>query len=120
MASASEKRDTKRRKFRYYMQIVDDTTEQAYGHLSDISQNGFKLDSQVAIVPNKDFHLRVELTSEMSDKPFLTFVARSRWCRPDEFTPNLYNVGFEIIKIGPTDANIFKNIYEKYGSDSIW
>ena len=39
-----DKRKINRRDFTYYMQVIDDSTKQIIGYLSDISTGGFKLD----------------------------------------------------------------------------
>ncbi len=111
----SERRNIERREFSYYMRLVDNDTQELIGHLMDISSGGFKLDSQRPIAPNKDFHLRMDLTSEVADKPFMVFVARSKWCEIDPLDPFVYNVGFQLINISPSDFNIIKRMIEKYG-----
>ncbi|GAB4492778.1 MAG: hypothetical protein Fur0016_27560 [Anaerolineales bacterium] len=116
-----ERRTTPRRKFSYYMRVMDDVTEQLVGHLADISPRGFKLDCSQAFPDEKDFRLRMDLTSDISDKPYIVFTARSKWCKPDSTEPFVYNVGFEIINISLSDGKIFQTIVEKYGSpESRW
>jgi hypothetical protein len=106
-----------RREFFYYTQLVEDQTQQVVGHLSDISSGGFKLDSQQRIPVNKDFQFRLNLTSEVADKPFMLFMARSRWCRIDPIDPYVYNIGFQLIHISPGDLEIFNRMMEKYGRE---
>lgn len=112
----AERRTTPRREFSYYMRVVDDETEQLVGHLADISPRGFRLDCSQSLPLNKDFRLRMDLTSEVADKPFITFAARSKWCKPDSMDPFVYNVGFEIVSISMTDGKIFQTIVERFGS----
>ena len=110
-----ERRNLNRKDFSYYMQLVDSDTQQMVGHLVDISSGGFKLDSQSPIPLNKDFRLRMDLTSEVADKPAMAFVARSKWCEVDPLDPFIYNVGFQLINISPGDREIIKRMIEKYG-----
>jgi len=110
-----ERRNLERNDFSYYMQLVDSDTQQMVGHLVDISSGGFKLDSQSPIPVNKDFRLRMDLTSEVADKPTMSFVARSRWCQVDPLDPFIYNVGFQLINISPGDREIINRMIEKYG-----
>ena len=110
-----ERRNLERKDFSYYMQLVDSDTQQMVGHLVDISSGGFKLDSQSPIPVNKDFRLRMDLTSEVADKPTMSFVARSRWCQVDPLDPFIYNVGFQLINISPGDREIISRMIEKYG-----
>jgi hypothetical protein len=98
------------------MRVMDGVNGQLVGHLADISAGGFKLDSATAIPINKDFRLRVDLTSEVASKSFMTFAARSKWCRPDAIDPTSFNVGFQITNMSPSDFQIFNRMFEKYGS----
>lgn len=106
-----------RREFAYYQKVVDDETLQMIGHLADISSGGFKLDSQKPLPVNKDFRFRLNLSSEVADKPSMVFVARSRWCKVDPLDPYIYNVGFQLIHIAPGDLEIFNRMMEKYGRE---
>lgn len=111
----TEKRNLKRRAFSYYMQAVDDNTEQPVGYLADISSRGFRLDCRQQIPINQNYSLRFELTDEVAEKSFMVLVARSKWCRLDEVDPFVYNVGFQLISVDPEDAAIFRRIVAKYG-----
>jgi len=111
----SERRSVERREFSYYMRLVDNDTQELVGHLMDLSSGGFKLDSQKPIPPEKDFRLRMDLTSEVANKPSMVFVARSKWCQQDPLDPFVYNVGFQFINISPSDFNIINRMIEKYG-----
>ena len=59
----------------------------------------------------------MNLTSEVADKPFMVFVARSKWCKVDPLDPYIYNVGFQLIHISPGDLEIFNRMMEKYGRE---
>lgn len=106
-----------RKDFFYYMQLIDNETKQVVGHLSDISTGGFKLDSQKPIPTNKDFQFFMNLTGEVAEKPFMVFLARSRWCRIDPIDPYTYNIGFQLTRIAPEDLEIFNRMMEKYGRE---
>ena len=123
-----ERRKVSRRNFSYYMRMMDDKTGVLVGHLTDISTGGFKIDSQKPIQANQEFNFRIELPSEVANKTFMVFSARSRWCARDNIDPTSYNVGFQIINITPGDFEIFARMFEKYGtqgnnkssSDYLW
>ena len=111
-----ERRTTKRRKFGYYMRVINNTTSELAGYLSDISSRGFKLDSQKPLLVNKDYTLRLDLTPDISDRSFILFIARSKWSQPDPLDPNSNIQGFQVISISPHDEEIFIRILEKYGT----
>jgi hypothetical protein len=110
-----DRRHLERKDFSYYMRLIDNDTQNLVGHLVDISSGGFKLDSQGPIPINKDFRLRMDLTSEVADKPAMIFVARSKWCEVDPLDPFIYNVGFQLVNISPTDLEIINRLMAKYG-----
>lgn len=111
-----ENRKIERRRFTYYMQVLDASTTKLVGHLADISDQGFKLDSQHAIPAGKDFRLYINLSRDIADKTLLTFAARSKWCKPDLYDLTSYVVGFEIVNMLPADHIIFHRMFEKYGA----
>ena len=104
-----------RKDFSYYMQLFDNETQELVGHLADISSGGFKLDSLSLIPPNTDIQFRLDLTREVANKPFMVFVARSKWCKVDPLDPFCYNVGFQLISISPENIEIFNRMTENYG-----
>jgi hypothetical protein len=116
-ASREKHNRPSRRDFNYYQKVVDNETLQMIGHLADISSGGFKLDSQKPLPINKDFQFRLNLSSEVADKPSMIFVARSRWCKVDPLDPYIFNVGFQLIHIAPGDLEIFNRMMEKYGKE---
>jgi len=98
------------------MRVMDNFAHEHIGYLSDISARGFKLDSSQPIRVHHDYSLRLDLTPEISDKPYIVFTARSIWSNPDPLDPNTYVEGFEIVNITPADDEIFRRIVEKYGT----
>ena len=112
----AEKRNLKRRPFSYYMQAVDNITQQVIGYLADISPRGFRLDCKKPIQVEQEYELRMDLTDDVANKAFMILLARSKWCRLDELDPFVYNIGFEVVSIEPEDAAIFQRIIEKYGA----
>jgi len=112
---SEERRQLSRRRFSYYMCVTDDATGKMLGHLSDISTGGFKLDSTKPVPVNTDFRLRVEQTGQISNKTYIAFTARARWCRVDGYDPNIYNVGFQITSMAPVDHDVFAKMFSTYG-----
>ena len=117
-----ERRFVKRRRFTYYMRVLDNHTQQVVGYLANISPKGFQLDCPQPITANKDYSFRLDLTPDISDKNFITFSARCRWGKPNENDPFSFDAGFQIIGISSYDNEIFQRIVTKYGSqsDELW
>jgi hypothetical protein len=109
-----EKRRTKRRYLLYYMRVYDVTTRQQIGNLVDITPRGIMVVSEHPILEGQVTRLRMELTADVSEKPFMEFSVRSRWCKPD-INPHMYNTGFEILELPPEDAKIILHIIKEFG-----
>ena len=114
----TERRKLDRRTFSYYMRLMNENTGELVGHLADISTGGFKMESLKPIQPNMNFRFRIELSSEVANYPFMVFGARSAWCQMDHIDKSLYNVGFQITDITPSNLEIFSRMFERYGSQS--
>lgn len=113
----ADKRKINRRDFTYYMQVTDELSKHLIGYLTDISTGGFRLDCTRQIAAGQDFRMQIQLTSDIADKNSMSFIARSKWCHRDHIDPNTYNVGFEIIRMAPSDIVIFQRMFDKYGAE---
>ncbi|MFZ1850775.1 MAG: PilZ domain-containing protein [Nitrosomonas sp.] len=111
----AERRKLTRRNLSYYMRVLDEVSGKLIGHLSDISTGGFKLDCSRPVPLKKDFRLRIDQTNEISNKSYMSFSARAMWCQVDQFDPNTYNVGFQIVDMTPADYDIFIKMFNTYG-----
>jgi hypothetical protein len=116
---AVERRKLSRRNFSYYMRVLDDVTLKLIGQLSDISTGGFKLDCERPVPLNVDFRLRIDLTSEISNRSYISFTARAMWSQADQHNHNTYNVGFRIINMPSADYDVFIKMFNTYGVKSV-
>lgn len=114
--SQREKRTTSRKKFDFYMRVLNDDTQEILGHMVEVSAVGLRLETTAPLPPNQDYYLRVELTPDLGNVPYIIFIARTRWCNIDNIQPNLYHCGFSVVEIMPEDKEVFLRILEKYGS----
>jgi hypothetical protein len=108
-----ERRKIKRRFLLYYSRIFDASGRILIGHLVDITREGLMLVSERPHEPNQVFQFKLELTTDVSDEPYLIFTARSVWCQPD-IDPHFYNTGFKLLDIAPKDAEIIQRINDLY------
>lgn len=111
-----ERRTTPRRNVSFYMRVLNDDTGEILGHMVEVSSIGLRLETVGQLPLNRDFYMRLELTPDLGDVPYIVFLARSKWCKIDDIQPNLYRVGFELIEILPEDKDIFLRVLRKYGS----
>jgi len=98
------------------MRIIDIGANQLIGHLADITLQGLKMDSQKPLPVKKEYRLRINTTADVADIDFIEFVACTRWCQLDPLQTGLFEIGFEILKIDPHDAEIVQRIVEKYSA----
>ncbi|HTX89999.1 MAG TPA: PilZ domain-containing protein [Anaerolineales bacterium] len=109
-----DKRKTRRRYLLYYMRIYDGDSRQQIGNLVDITPEGAMILTEDPVEVGKTLHLRMELTVEVAEKPFMDFTARTIWCEQD-VAPHLYNCGLEIQEIQPEDIKIIRRIIKEFG-----
>ena len=114
----AEKRNSNRREFTYYMPILDVASGAIIGHLTDISEHGFRIDTKYRIPVGNVLNLRLNLGSELTKKGAIFFQAQSRWSQVDPMEPTLYNVGFEVTKINPEDDLVYQAMVERYSKPS--
>ena len=110
-----ERRHTQRKKFGFYMKVLDDETENIVGHLVDVSVDGFRLETSEPLPLKKEYHMHMELTPDISDKLFMFIAGRTIWCKADTIMPNMHHVGFLITSISEHDKEIYQRLLETYG-----
>jgi hypothetical protein len=96
------------------MRVMDEATGSLIGHFADISTGGFKVDSSRPVTVNASYRLRIDQMGGISNKSFITFMARARWCKVDPFDPNLYNIGFQITEMTPSDYDVYVKMVSSY------
>ena len=109
-----DKRKIDRRFLLYYMRVYDTATRQQIGNLVDITPQGIMVVSEHPLPEGQTTRLRMELTEDVSEKPFMEFAATSKWSEPD-IIPNMYNTGFEILDLTPEDSRIIHHIIDEFG-----
>lgn len=114
----SERRKENRRKFTYYMRVLDANTSEVVGYLTEISPLGIQVDCEKPFPIGVNYKLRLDLTTDIANKNNMVINGLTKWCQADKFTPNAYNVGFEVEITARDDAEIFQKMIEKYGLEN--
>ncbi|MBM3152113.1 MAG: PilZ domain-containing protein [Chloroflexi bacterium] len=109
-----ERRRIHRKYLMYYTRIYDMPKGDLIGHLVDITPGGAMVISEHPIPAGRQFELRMELSMDVTEKPYMSFQARSIWCQQD-IDPRFYNTGFELTGVSSDDAAIIEAIVEAYG-----
>ena len=109
-----DKRKIKRRFLRYYTRVYDAYTRQQIGNLVDINPRGKMVVSEHLLPQGENTRLCIELTDEVTEKPFMEFSAHNKWCKPD-IIPNMFNTGYEILDLTPENSKIIHQIIQEFG-----
>jgi len=109
-----DKRKVKRRYLLYYARVYDAANRQQIGNLVDITPIGAMILSPNPIPEGQRMRLRIELSDDVANKPYMDLPVRTKWHRPD-LDPSKYDIGFEIESISEEDVGIIKRIVEIYG-----
>ncbi|MCP4715014.1 MAG: hypothetical protein GY868_07845 [Deltaproteobacteria bacterium] len=109
-----EKRRLQRRHLIYYLRVLDDQTDALIGYLVDISTQGILIMSDTPIELNKTYNLKMILQSEMTDREYMHFNAKS--VRNDKsVNSDFHDTGFELLNVGPEDFKGIEGIIEELG-----
>ncbi len=110
----AERRKVKRRYLLYYGRVYDGDIKKQLGYLVDITERGFMLLSDESFPIGATREFQIEVTSDISERPYIKVSARSVWCEPD-IDPSRYNTGFEITALKPEDVEVINKIVQVYG-----
>ncbi|MBN2385383.1 MAG: PilZ domain-containing protein [Anaerolineales bacterium] len=109
-----ERRKATRHTLIYYMRVFNVETRNLVGYLVDIAPNGIMLLCDDPVTVDRSISARLELSEDITDKPYLHFTAKCVWCKPD-LDPHFFNAGFEIQEIDPEDSQLIERIVKNYG-----
>ncbi|HUI87840.1 MAG TPA: PilZ domain-containing protein [Anaerolineales bacterium] len=109
-----ERRKIKRRHLLYYGRVYDENVRKLLGYLIDITESGFMLLSEEAYPVGVTRRLKLEVTEDIGQGPYIDLMAKSVWCEPD-VDPAHFDTGFQIEEIKASDKDLISTIIEKYG-----
>lgn len=110
----NERRKIPRKYMMYYTRIFKMPGGVLLGHLVDITSAGAMVISEAPIPTEQIFRVKLELSPDVSENPYIVFDARSVWCKKD-VDPRFYNTGFEILEPSESQIAIIERIIEAYG-----
>lgn len=110
----AERRKIPRKYMMYYTRIFKMPGGVMIGHLVDITSAGAMVISEDPIPVDKVYNLKLELSPDVSEIPFIIFTARSVWSNPD-VDPRFHNTGFEILDPTQEFISISERIIDAYG-----
>jgi hypothetical protein len=90
-----DNRQVERKYLVFYLRVFDCLNAKVLGHVVNISSKGLMMLSDEAIPLSKEYQLRMQLPTEVSDHGEIIFNAVSCWCKKDR-NPDFYVAGFKI------------------------
>jgi len=109
-----DRRSEKRKFLLYYTRVFDTQSHVQVGNLVDITSMGAMLISPTPVPIGVDFDLKLELSAEVAEIPFMEIKAQSLWCHAD-IDPTLFNSGFKFLDVSPENATIIHDIVNTFG-----
>lgn len=99
----------------FYLDVVNQQTQELLGHLGDISKDGIMILAQKPILFNKikDISIRLPNFEEFSKKT-IDVQVEIRWMKPDA-NPSIHRIGCHFIKLNPEDIPIIEQVQEVLG-----
>lgn len=103
-----------RHQLKFFLQVFNRFTDQPIGSLGNVSDGGLMLISQLPMLVDANFELRIKLPDIDGFPSFIDLTARCLWCREDA-TPNYYDSGF-ILYQPPADYAGLISALQRYFS----
>ncbi|MFC1534036.1 PilZ domain-containing protein [Thermodesulfobacteriota bacterium] len=111
------KRSSERKGLKVFLKVFDEMTDQLFGYLVDISNEGIMVTREQGVEIDSDFQLRVVLPAEIEGKKESRFSTQSRWSEKDSET-EFFNAGFQFVDLSPSDKMIIKRLMQNFCFDT--
>ena len=90
-------RHIERHQLTYYLKVFNRITDKPMGYIGNVSLDGLMLISQVPMMVDERFELRMKIPSKNGEERHVDFSAHCHWSRED-VTPGSYDSGFSLIE----------------------
>jgi hypothetical protein len=115
MAGTEKRGSNRRRQQRWplflYLRVYDVDGGALLGHMVDVHDEGMMLVSRAPIPLDHDYHLKVELPTEMASREPIRLRARSVR-RNRDLNPELYDTGFALTSVSPPQTARLRTLIE--------
>jgi hypothetical protein len=89
-------RRIERHQLPYYLTVFNRITDKPMGSIGNVSLDGLLLISQLPILLNARFDMRLKIPGRTGHLHFIDFHATCQWCRED-VTPGSFDSGFALL-----------------------
>ena len=107
-------RRIERQQLPYFLNVYNRFTDKTVGNLGSVSHDDLMLVSQLPMMINVDFELRLKIPGNDGALQFIDFTARCLWCHED-VTPNYYDAGF-VLQRAPVEYHQLVDDVRRYFS----
>ncbi len=111
----SERRESKRRYLKDYLQIVNRKNDEIIGYLVNITKDGLMIISENPLATNRMYQLRVITPQGFKETKYIDLDIRCIWCEKDKIKPHLYAAGFSICNLNETNVELIQHLINQYG-----
>jgi len=91
----TQNRRIERHQLPYYLKVFNRFTDKPMGYIGNISREGLLMISQLPMLVNARFELRLKIPGQDGQMHFVDFDARCQWSHED-VTPGNYDSGFSV------------------------
>lgn len=110
----SERRKSQRKQVRYFLSIMDRTTNKQLGLLVDINTEGAMLIRETPLEIGKSYQLRIMLPEPIHGSNFIDIDGTSAWSEKD-INPSFYATGFKFNEASKENKMLIVRLMNLYG-----
>ena len=108
------KRRDERHQISFFLRILDKDTDDAMGHVVDISVSGMRVLTDRPVSKDRDYTLAIDLTKDINFEQEVIFTAKCVWIEQD-LSSGAYNCGFQLQNVTEKDQIIILKLIEQFG-----
>lgn len=108
------KRKYERFQISFFLRILDKDTDEAMGHVVDISVSGMRVLTDRPVSQDRDYTLAIDLTKDINFEQEVIFTAKCVWIEQD-LSSGAYNCGFQLQNVTEKDQTIILKLIELFG-----
>ena len=107
-------RRIERHQLPYFLRVFNSVTDKPIGFLGNVSEDGLMLISQLPMMVNADFELRLKIPGAGDSVLAIDITATCLWCQED-INPQHYDSGFRVL-LAPVEYRQLINVLLDYFS----
>ena len=111
-------RRIERHQLRYFLQVFNRVTDKPIGYLGNVSCDGLMLISELPMMVDADFELRLKIPGADDTFHAVDLTATCLWSRED-INPQRYDSGFSVLQAPAEYGQLIKLLLRYFSFDSL-